>query len=102
MAAAAAYGAYFSRNGFIPKFSPPSSMLASSNSSNESSCSSSTNTNTNMPVNAKSFINNKSMASPLVNTSTTSTAKMNSVGTHSDVSDEENENDLDEESFGKI
>ena len=77
VAAAAAYGAYFSRNGFIPKFTP---------------------TNTS-PLSVESSAKPTSIMN--INNKRTSNVLSSSIGTHSDLSDEDNDNELDEESFGK-
>ena len=86
MAAAAAYGAYFSRNGFIPKF-------AQANTNALSVGESSTKTSSSSLLNMTHHNNNN-------NNKRTNNVLSSSIGTHSDLSDDDN--DLDEESFGEI
>ena len=87
MAAAAAYGAYFSRNGFIPKFAQANTnALSVGESSTKTSSSSSSLLNMTHHNNHNNKRTNKVLSS--------------SIGTHSDLSDDDN--DLDEESFGEI
>ena len=88
MAAAAAYGAYFSRNGFIPKFAQANTnALNVGESSTKTSSSSSSSSLLNM-----THHNN--------NNKRTNNVLSSSIGTHSDLSDDDN--DLDEESFGEF
>ena len=87
MAAAAAYGAYFSRNGFIPKF-------AQANTNALSVGESSTKTSSSSLLNMTHHNNNNN------NNKRTNNVLSSSIGTHSDLSDVDN--DLDEESFGEI
>ena len=88
MAAAAAYGAYFSRNGFIPKFAQANTNALSVGESSTKTSSSSSSL-----LNMTHHNNNN-------NNKRTNNVLSSSIGTHSDLSDDDN--DLDEESFGEI
>ncbi len=92
MAAAAAYGAYFSRNGFIPKFAQANTnALSVGESSTKTSSSSSSSSLLNMTHHNNNHNNNNKRTNNVLSSS---------IGTHSDLSDDDN--DLDEESFGEI
>ncbi len=90
MAAAAAYGAYFSRSGFIPKFAQANTNALSVGESSTKTSSSSSSL-----LNMTHHNNNNNN-----NNKRTNNVLSSSIGTHSDLSDDDN--DLDEESFGEI